>query len=48
MTTACDGVVPLALLPRLTSAGFDWQVPGLREELIIALIKTLPSSLRRT
>ncbi len=45
-----DGVtalVPLALLPRLTSAGFDWQVPGLREELIIALIKTLPKPIRK-
>ncbi len=45
-----DGVtalVPLALLPRLTSAGFDWQVPGFREELIIALIKTLPKPIRK-
>ena len=45
-----DGVtalIPLALLPRLTSAGFDWQVPGLREELIIALIKTLPKPIRK-
>ena len=28
-------------------AGFDWQIPGLREELVIALIKSLPKSYRR-
>ena len=27
--------------------GFDWQIPGLREELVIALIKSLPKSYRR-
>ncbi|MCW4458468.1 ATP-dependent RNA helicase HrpA [Microbacterium sp. MPKO10] len=45
-----DGVtvtVPLALLPRLSPAGFDWQVPGLRHELVTALIKSLPKALRR-
>jgi len=45
-----DGVtvrIPVALLPGLTSAGFDWQVPGLREELVTALIKTLPKQIRR-
>ncbi|WP_437582383.1 ATP-dependent RNA helicase HrpA [Paramicrobacterium sp. CJ85] len=45
-----DGVtasVPLALLPRLSPAGFDWQVPGLRHELVTAMIKSLPKSLRR-
>src|SRR5690606_12410431 len=45
-----DGVtvtVPLALLPRLETAGFDWQVPGLREELVAALIKSLPKAIRR-
>ncbi|WP_243063911.1 ATP-dependent RNA helicase HrpA [Humibacter sp. RRB41] len=46
-----DGVtvqVPLALLPRLSHVGFDAQVPGLRTELITALIRTLPKALRRS
>ncbi|HWU45839.1 MAG TPA: ATP-dependent RNA helicase HrpA [Humibacter sp.] len=46
-----DGVtvnVPLALLPRLSPAGFDWQVPGLRAELVTALIRSLPKAIRRT
>ena len=45
-----DGVtvlVPLVLLPRLDPAGFDWQVPGLRDELITAMLRTLPKVLRR-
>jgi ATP-dependent helicase HrpA len=45
-----DGVtvqVPLALLAGLSPAGFDWQVPGLREELITALIRALPKAIRR-
>ncbi|UOQ88473.1 ATP-dependent RNA helicase HrpA [Agromyces endophyticus] len=40
-------VVPLVLLPRLEPAGFDWQVPGLRDELITALLRALPKVLRR-
>ena len=46
-----DGVtvqVPLALLPRLSPDGFDAQVPGLRTDLITALIRTLPKALRRS
>ncbi|MEP6797774.1 MAG: ATP-dependent RNA helicase HrpA [Lapillicoccus sp.] len=45
-----DGVtvhIPLELLNRVTGAGFDWQVPGLREELVTALIRTLPKVTRR-
>ncbi len=45
-----DGVtvnVPLAALPRLRSDGFDWLVPGLREELVTALLRSLPKDLRR-
>ena len=45
-----DGVtvrVPLALLASLSPAGFDWLVPGLREELVAALIKSLPKAIRR-
>ena len=45
-----DGVtihVPLVLLPRLTSVGVDWHVPGHRLELVTALIRGLPKALRR-
>jgi len=45
-----DGVtvtVPLALLARLSPAGFDWQVPGMRAELITALLRSLPKAIRR-
>ncbi|MCA1712717.1 MAG: ATP-dependent RNA helicase HrpA [Actinobacteria bacterium] len=44
-----DGVtvhVPVAVLPALSPYGFDWQVPGLREELVTALIKSLPKPTR--
>ncbi|MGY3128190.1 ATP-dependent helicase HrpA [Agrococcus sp. UYP33] len=47
---ADDGVtvhVPLAVLPRLTPAGFDWLVPGMREELLTAMIKSLPKHVRK-
>ncbi|GAA1692584.1 ATP-dependent RNA helicase HrpA [Nonomuraea maheshkhaliensis] len=45
-----DGVtvhVPLQVLNQVNSDGFDWQIPGLREELITALIRSLPKHLRR-
>src|SRR5699024_6382063 len=45
-----DGVtvhVPVAVLNQLTPDGFDWQVPGLRAELVAALIKSLPKPTRR-
>ncbi|MFL6129850.1 MAG: ATP-dependent RNA helicase HrpA [Mycobacteriales bacterium] len=45
-----DGVtveVPLAALNRVRPDGFDWQVPALREELVMALIRSLPKPLRR-
>lgn len=45
-----DGVtvhVPVAVLNQLTPDGFDWQVPGLRAELVAALIKSLPKATRR-
>jgi ATP-dependent helicase HrpA len=45
-----DGVtvhVPLPVLNQLTAAPFSWQVPGLREELVVALLKSLPKPLRR-
>ncbi|QAY58608.1 ATP-dependent RNA helicase HrpA [Microbacterium protaetiae] len=40
-------VVPLALLAQLQPRGFDWQVPGMRDELITALIRALPKTIRR-
>lgn len=45
-----DGVtvnIPLPILNQVKPEGFDWQIPGLREELVVALIKTLPKPLRR-
>ncbi|WIB14927.1 ATP-dependent RNA helicase HrpA [Curtobacterium sp. MCPF17_050] len=45
-----DGVsvqVPLAVLPRMREEGFDWQVRGLRKELVTALIKALPKQIRK-
>lgn len=40
-------VVPLALLTGLRTTGFDWQVPGMRDELIAGLLRALPKSIRR-
>ncbi|WP_425836774.1 ATP-dependent RNA helicase HrpA [Microbacterium sp. PA5] len=40
-------VIPLALLAQLSPDGFDWQVPGMRDELIAALLRALPKSIRR-
>lgn len=48
--TEADGVtvhIPLPLLNQVEITGFDWHIPGLRKELVIALIKSLPKSLRR-
>lgn len=45
-----DGVtvhIPLPLLNQVEEAGFEWQIPGLRRELIVALIKSLPKPVRR-
>jgi ATP-dependent helicase HrpA len=45
-----DGVtvhVPLPVLNQVDAAPFTWQVPGLREELVVALLKSLPKPLRR-
>ena len=47
--THADGVtveVPLAVLNRVKPEDFAWQVPGMRHELVTALIKTLPKPLR--
>ncbi|WP_413815970.1 ATP-dependent RNA helicase HrpA [Kitasatospora purpeofusca] len=45
-----DGVtvhIPLPVLNQVTAEGFDWQIPGLREELVTAWIKSLPKAVRR-
>jgi ATP-dependent helicase HrpA len=44
-----DGVtvdVPLATLNQVNGAEFGWQVPGLRQELVTELIRSLPKRLR--
>ena len=44
-----DGVtvdIPLAQLNQVDAAEFGWQVPGLREETVTELIRTLPKQLR--
>ncbi len=44
-----DGVtvdIPLAQLSQVDAAEFGWQVPGLREETVTELIRTLPKQLR--
>ncbi len=45
-----DGVtarVPLAILNRLAPAGFDWNVPGFRPELVSTLVRMLPKRHRK-
>lgn len=45
-----DGVtvhIPLPLLNQVEPEGFDWQIPGLRHELVVSLIKSLPKATRR-
>ncbi len=45
-----DGItvdVPAAALHQIDPTPFTWQVPGRREELVTALIKTLPKNIRR-
>ncbi|QGU07600.1 ATP-dependent RNA helicase HrpB [Corynebacterium occultum] len=46
-----DGVtveIPVPMLAGMDTEGFDWLVPGLREELLTELIRSLPKALRRT
>ncbi|RWU12073.1 ATP-dependent RNA helicase HrpA [Pseudidiomarina gelatinasegens] len=45
-----DGVtveVPVALLNQVKPEGFDWLIPALRTDLVVAWIKSLPKTLRR-
>ncbi|MEV6051751.1 ATP-dependent RNA helicase HrpA [Streptomyces sp. NPDC052107] len=45
-----DGVtvhIPLQVLNQVTDEGFEWQIPGLREEVVTELIRSLPKPIRR-
>ncbi len=45
-----DGVtvhVPLQVLNQVADEGFDWQIPGLREQVVTELIRSLPKPIRR-
>ncbi|WP_424212605.1 ATP-dependent RNA helicase HrpA [Streptomyces sp. BI20] len=45
-----DGVtvhIPLQVLNQVVDEGFDWQIPGLREEVVTELIRSLPKPIRR-
>jgi ATP-dependent helicase HrpA len=47
--SADDGLtidVPVATLNRVVADDFSWNVPGLREELVTGLIRSLPKNLR--
>jgi ATP-dependent helicase HrpA len=48
--TGSDGVtvqLPLPVLTQISDSAFSWQIPGLRNELVISLIRSLPKPLRR-
>ncbi|WP_420896210.1 ATP-dependent RNA helicase HrpA [Xenorhabdus bovienii] len=48
--TDADGVtvhIPLPILNQVKDEGFDWQIPGIRHDLVVALIKSLPKPVRR-
>lgn len=45
-----DGItvtVPITVLAHLSPVGFDWLVPGMREELVTATIRAFPKRIRR-
>ncbi|MGB6188041.1 MAG: ATP-dependent RNA helicase HrpA, partial [Aeromonas molluscorum] len=47
---AADGVtlhIPLPLLNQVEVKGFEWLIPGLRHELLVALIKSMPKPMRK-
>ncbi|GAA4677005.1 ATP-dependent RNA helicase HrpA [Streptomyces chumphonensis] len=48
--TDADGVtvhVPLQVLNQVRPEGFDWQIPGLRLDVVTELIRSLPKPIRR-
>jgi ATP-dependent helicase HrpA len=47
--TEADGVtvhIPLPVLNQVGADGFDWQIPGLRADLVTALLRSLPKAVR--
>ncbi len=45
-----DGIVvevPVRLLDRVDPAVFEWHIPGLRRELVTALVRSLPKAVRK-
>lgn len=45
-----DGVnvtVPIEVLNRVRDTGFDWSVPGIRDDIVGALVRSLPKEYRR-
>ena len=49
-SSANDGVtvnVPVALIDHVDASAFEWNVPGLREELVTALIRSMPKAIRK-
>lgn len=40
-------IIPITLLNQCQNEGFDWLIPALRYDLVVALIKALPKALRR-
>lgn len=47
--SAADGVtvhIPLAVLGEVGQTGFEWLVPAFRQELVVALLRSLPKRLR--
>ena len=47
---ATDGVtvqVPVSVLAQVGAGEFEWPVPGLRHDLVVALLRSLPKSIRR-
>jgi len=40
-------IIPIAILNQCYVEGFDWLIPALRYDLLVALIKALPKTLRR-
>ena len=49
-TSVNDGVtvtVPVSLIDHVDAEAFEWNVPGLREELVTALLRSMPKNARK-
>jgi len=49
-SSALDGIsvqIPIGLLNQVSAKGMDWLVPGYRSDLIAAIIRSLPKTVRR-